>query len=153
MWSRVIEAFLKWKSFETAELGPQTAYLSPSEAQKLSVKDFEVWCEDFRNRFLAERIHRCDELLLTLEDLKGAIKQENVAVIVDGMIRLCVEVKRMIGEEIDAVSDCLMEVREHAESLDPIRKAGEIEEEIRKLMANFKTGFEHMEEYGFPPPE
>jgi predicted CopG family antitoxin len=153
MWTFVVKAFQELKNYEINEFGPQTAYLSPHEAHKMSVKEFRDWCENFRSEFLAERMHKCDKLSLALEDLKGTIKQEEIAVIVDGMMRLCDEVREMIRREIDAVSDCLIEIRNHSESFDPIMRAGEVEEEVRKLMMNFKTGFDHMAELGFPPPE
>lgn len=153
MWRFVINAFQELKNYEINEFGPQTIYLSPYEARKLSLKEFKEWCEKFRSEYLAERIHKCDKISLALEDLRGTIKQEEVLVIVDGMMRLCDEVRLMIMKEIDAVSDCLIEIKNHSESFDPIIKAGEIEEEIRKLMMNFKTGFDHMAELGFPPPE
>lgn len=153
MWGFVIEAFLEWKRFEINEFGPQTVYLSPSEVKKLSSTDFRAWCENYRNKFLAERMQKCEKLSIALDDLKGTIKREEVSVIVDGLIRLCDEVKRLIRMEIDSVSDCMVEIKNHTETFDPIRKVGEVEEEIRKQMANFKTGFDHMEELGFPPPE
>jgi len=153
LWGFVVKAFLEWRRYEVEELGPQTVFLSPSEAQKMSTTEFRWWCEKYRIKFLAERMKKCDKLSIALEDLKGSIRQEEIMVLVDGMIRLCDEIKRRIGEEIDAVSDCIMEIGDHVESFDSIRKAGEVEEEIRKLMANFKIGFDHMEEFGFPPPE
>ena len=153
MWGFVIEAFLEWKRFEINEFGPQTVYLSPSEVKKLSSTDFRAWCENYRNKFLAERMQKCEKLSIALDDLKGTIKREEVSVIVDGLIRLCDEVKRLIRMEIDSVSDCMVEIKNHTETFDPIRKVGEVEEEIRKQMANFKTGFDHMEGLGFPPPE
>ncbi len=153
MWEFVVKAFLEWKRFEINEFGPQTVYLSPSEIKKLSATDFRAWCENYRNKYLAERVHQCEKLSIAFEDLRGTLKQEESIVIVDGLIRLCDEVKRLIGIEIDSVSDCMVEIKNHTETFDPIRRVGEVEEEIRKLMGNFKTGFDHMEELGFPPPE
>ena len=55
MWRFVVEAFQELKSYEINEFGPQTTYLSPYEARKLSLKEFKEWCEKFRSEFLAER--------------------------------------------------------------------------------------------------